>query len=535
MFKNKKLLVRIIALACAVVTIAAAFAVGNVLNVSAAEFHEEGPELTLASIQGDAESNKFQDAYDHTSTLTQGDGKYTIDTNSFVAWFPQDDVAFAYKYYGVSAAGDDYIEATVTADYFTNPDGSAFDLTKEAHNPSTGLMFRSSLENDAAFIFLHVRNGGDIYLCYRDPSFEYLYSCTHQVGKSVTSKDYPLQFKMKLKAGLVQIEYKGVNDAAWSKFTPVKIPAFRNGIYAGLCAHSGAQAQTLRATFTDLKMEGIASLGEPEGGGGEVKPTEEPVLPDEELPNPENVMLRETFTDGSFNNGNEAVNNPIWTRFPEAFLKIQNLQGNRVLYAEYGDDWDVAGETSWTDYSASLEMQFHDSNVEEDFSAIGLIVRHVTNIFYGYENYIVTVQNGHKICVYENFLQTRVDLNAANIMAEFDLREIYGDAEFTLIGDGLTHILKVDCLDNTLTIYFDGEKIGTYTDNHDRTNSGNGSDIYAVNSMGQVGIIFKNVFGWADNLVVRDIEDPLGGDYDNKICGNWDKPIPDYIAERGEK
>ncbi len=531
---NKNLTVRIIALVCAIAAVGTAFAVSGAFRASAAEFKDEGPELQLASIQGDPEGYRSVAAYDHVSSLSQGNGEYTIDTNSFVAWFPTDDVAFAYKYYGVAAGGDDYIEATVTANYFTNPDGSAFDLSKGAHHPSTGLMFRSGLGNDAAFIFVHVRDGGQIVVVYRDPTFEYLYQCTNQDGKNYSSSDYPLQFKMKLKAGLVQIEYKSINAATWTKFTPVKIPSFRNGIYAGLCAHSGAEAQTLRATFTDLKMEGIASLGEE---GGDSKPTEpeEPVIPDEPLPNSENVLLRETFTDGSFNNKPISKTNPEWTRFPDSFFKIENVDGNRMLYAEYGDDWDVAGDEAWADYSASLDMMFTDENVEEDFSAFGLIVRHITNIFYGYENYIVTVQNGYKICVYENFMQTRNVLNTANMMKEFNLREIYGDDDFSVIGDGKMHNLRVDCLDNTLTIYFDGQEIGTYTDDHDRTLSGNASDVYAVNSLGQVGIIFKNVFGYVDNLVVRDIEDPIGGDYDNKICGNWNDPIPDFVQQYGEK
>ncbi len=540
MKQNKFPLKRVIALVCAVAAVATAVTVGLVLNVSAAEFSDTNPELQLASIQGDPEGYKSIALYDHESSFEQKntgteDGEYAIETNSFVAWFPTDDVAFAYKYYGVSAAGDDYVEATVTADYFTNPDGSAFDLGKGAHHPSTGLMFRSGLDNDDAFIYVHVRDGGQVVLVYRDPSFEYLYQCTNQNGRDFGSSDYPLQFKMNLKGGLVQIQYKGANDATWTKFTPVKIPSFRNGIYVGLCAHSGAEAQTMRATFQDLQVTGIASLGEEGGDSNTPTVPEEPVIPDEALPNPENVLLRETFTDGQFNNKPFNKTNPEWTRFPEGFLKIKNIEGNRVLYAEYGDEWDVTGETDWADYSASLDMTFDSQNVEEDFSAIGLIVRHITNIFYGYENYMVVVQNGYKICVYENFMQTKVDLNTTNIMAEFSLREHYGDADFTLIGDGKMHNLTVDCFDNTLTIYFDGEEIGTFVDNHDRTNGGNASDVYAVNSLGQVGIIFKNSFGYVDNLVVRKLEDPLGGSYDNKLCGNWNDPIPDYIADYGEK
>ncbi len=526
---------RIIAVVCSMVLIVTMFAITGVLNTSAAEFSETNPTLELAAIQGDPEGYKSVALYDHESDLSQDGTTYTIDTNSYVAWFPTDDVAFAYKYYGVASSGDDYLEATVKADYFTNTDGTTFDLSQGAHHPSTGLMFRSGLGNDAGFIFVHVRDAGQVVVVYRDPSFEYLYQCTNQNGKDYTAADYPLQFKMKLKAGVVQIEYKGANASTWTKFNPVAIPSFRKGIYAGVAAHSGSEAQTLRATFTELNITGIASLDESGGStGGNSSVVEEPVTPDEELPNSGNILLRETFTDGTLTAASSSKTNPIWSRFSEGTAEIKNINGNRVLKAEFGDDWDVVGKATWTDYSASMDMSFTEENAESDYSAIGLIVRHVGNVFFGYQNYMVVVQNGYKICIYENFLQTKVVLNTANIMKTFNLREIFEDDEYSVLGDGKVHNLKVDCLDNTLTIYFDDQKVGTFTDDCERTKSGNGCDVFAVNAVGQVGVIFKNVFGYVDNIVVRDIVDNLGGDYDNKICGNWDQEIPDYIAAYGE-
>ena len=38
-----------------------------------------------------------------------------------------------------------------------------------------------------------------------------------------------------------------------------------------------------------------------------------------------------------------------------------------------------------------------------------------------------------------------------------------------------------------------------------------------------------------DNIEVIKEDDLLGGDYDNKICGNWNMPIPDIINYFDEK
>ncbi len=533
---TKRTLVTVISSVLLLAVLISVLAMGA-LDASAAEFNDVNPELTLVSIQGDPEQYKEVPVYEHEDSFTQGDGNYTLQTNSFVAWFPQDDVAFAYKYYGVKSGGDDTIDASVKANYFTNPDGSAFDLSLGAHHPSTGLMFRSGLTNDASFIYVHVRDGGQVVVVYRDPEYATnLYQCTNQNGKDFSEGDYPLEFRMVLKGTIVQVMYRKEGAETWTKFSAVRMSGFRNGVYAGVCAHSGAENQVLQATYSDLVISGVASLnasGEDEGS--DATESTEVVNPDEALPAGATVLLRETFTDGKLNNTPEKTENPVWVNFPEAGdTSIKNFDGNRVLYSEYARRWGVAGKETMTDYTASLDMVFTDENAEADYAAIGLIVRHISNLFYGYQNYIVVVQNGYRICVYENFVQKTVQLVPANIMFEVDLREYYSDETFSVIGDGLTHNLTVDCLDNKLTIYFDGDELGTYTD-VGTTNSGTGSDMLVVNGMGSVGIMFYDVYGYADNLVVRDLEDPMGGDYDNSIGGNWDEPIPDYIYNYGER
>ena len=38
-----------------------------------------------------------------------------------------------------------------------------------------------------------------------------------------------------------------------------------------------------------------------------------------------------------------------------------------------------------------------------------------------------------------------------------------------------------------------------------------------------------------DNIIVTKLDDPIGGDYDNFIGGNWDENIPDYAQNFADK
>ncbi len=504
-------------------------------------FDDTNPELEFISIQGNAETYKDVSAYDHESTFEQGDGKYTITTNSFVEWFPQDDVAFAYKYYGVRPSGNDTIEASVTVDYFTNPNGDAFDLSQGAHHPSTGLEFRAGLDNTSAFIYVHVRDAGQIVVVYRDSNYStHLYGCTNQNGKTYTASDYPLQFKMVYKKGTVQVQYKSAAAEKWNKFTPVSMSDFSTGVYAGVCAHSGAPNQRMKATYTDLKMSGYASLsgsGGSTGGGDESVAPAEPAdedIPLKELENYENILLRETFTDNSLSNTPEKLENPVWSILStRADVSVATMDGDRRLFAEYANTYDLVGEKDWTDYSVEMDVEFTEDCAEDASNIVGIIGRHVPNIFYGHQDYMVTIQGGHKICLYKNFNKKTVAISAGSIMETVDLRDIYEDESFTVLGDGIAHHLKAEFFDNTVTVYFDGIEVLAWEDTGTIKDSV-GSAMLTNPNVGQVGVILNGVYAYVDDIIVRSMTDDLGGDYDNKIGGNWNEAIPDYIKENGE-
>lgn len=504
------------------------------LITRAEAFEEVNPKLQMAKINGNTEEMKGASPYVQTTEYTdyndENSGeKYTILTDAYINWFPQDDGAFAYKYYGVKSGGGDFIEVEASVNMFTDKNDGTYDGSA-AHHPSTGIMFRSDLTNTASFIMLEVRDGGDVYVVYRDPTYaSSLYGCSHQYSSiGVTSEDFPMTFKLFLKGTTVQVSYKGKNDASFKKFTPVSMTGFTKGVYAGVAATSGQQNNPIKATFNSLKISGVASLGDGNTSSGSSSTVSEIVDPDIKLSDSENVLLRETFTDGSLNNEPEGTENPIWKRFPDrGDVSIINIEQNRMLYLEYAAAYDVAGSEKWTDYSVSLDMMFTEDCAEGARNQAGLIVRHTSNDWYGYMDYIVTIEKGHYLTVYKLLFGTEMktgQIDGNNMVYKLDLREALNDSTFSVLGDGKFHNLKVDCFDNVLTLYFDDEQVGEYTDD--------GSQVYNklkhIHGRGQVGIYSDAVYAYVDNLIVRKLQDDLGGDYDNMIGGNWDQPAPDY-------
>ncbi len=523
---DKSRLMRVATIVLAVVlTLSVVAAASTTLLSSSSEnaFNDVNPELLFAPIQGNAETNKSEAYYQHTSSLEQGDGSYAITTNSYVEWFDQDDIAFAYKHYGVKTNKRDYIELTCEVNYFTAPDGSEFDRA-DTHNPSTGVEFRSGLENNSSFYYLHLRNEGVITLVYRDSNYATsLFSCSAQENiYRLQPEDYPVKMKITMSGTTFQAFFQVNGSDEWQGTTPVKLVDFTSGVYAGVAAHSGSEAKPLEATFQNLTITGEQSMNISGGGEGGT-PTE----PEEVDPDPvytdANLLLQETFTDGSLNNGTDQVTNPIWDSFTtKNGISIKNIQGNRMLYCEYANGMDFIGSEKWTDYSASMDFMYDVEQVDEaDANVIGLVVRSVPNIYYGYQNYVICISGGTELCIYKSFMQYVTLLDSSKLMKSVALPE-------SILKDDKIHNIKVACLDNQLTVYLDGVEMLTYVDDGN-VDWGYGGGMDEVNSKGSVGLMFDGTFAYVDNIVVTKMEDPVGGDYDNAIGGNWDVPVPWYI------
>ena len=90
------------------------------------------------------------------------------------------------------------------------------------------------------------------------------------------------------------------------------------------------------------------------------------------------------------------------------------------------------------------------------------------------------------------------------------------------VTEGGFHNITVDSFDNRITVRIDGITVIEYTD-----------DNLVTNSFGNIGFETLNTSMYIDNIKVTKLDDPLGGDYDNYVCGLWDQPEPEYIEEQG--
>ena len=102
----------------------------------------------------------------------------------------------------------------------------------------------------------------------------------------------------------------------------------------------------------------------------------------------------------------------------------------------------------------------------------------------------------------------------------------YLDAEdpeaYDLILSGKKNNLRMDLLDNTIKIYWNDEEVISYVDDLSENTNANRIEIPAY---GNIGVYGSNVTVNVDNIMVRKLEDPLGGDFDNFIGGRWNEPI----------
>lgn len=488
----------------------------SALTAAAGEIADTNPELELITIQSNAENIvDGQPLYTAESNFTQGDGKYHLETNAYVPWMSEDEVAFAYKKYNVKDTGDDFLEATVTVDHTpSSPPGQS-----PHAKASVGLMLRSSLEKDAAFVFLHVRTN-TVLAVYRTNEGG---SATVQYSK--VSITYPLEIQMNKKGNSVRLYYRSAGSSSWNSF-PYAVGMRAGGpLYVGVAANSSSQENWVVGDFKNLSVKGIGTW---ESGGGEEpeKPPEEPV--DDDPPLLPDVLLRETFSDGDFFNTPANIGNPVWSKGPMNH-EIININQNRWWFKNFNDSQDYIGNQKWTDYSVSLDIMFSEDCDPDPVAASNTVRLHarLTDVpFYGICDYYAMVYEGYKIAIAKRSFKDLKAETTGNILGTVDLKAFLGNDKYTVLGDGLTHRLRFDVFDNRLTVYWDGLEVLSVTDTEANGTTPIGESVYGA---GCVGIATIQTSAYVDNLTVRKLEDAFGGDYDNKIGGNWNSPIPDYV------
>lgn len=492
----------------------------------------ENPELTMENIGGD---NAVWKPSGHI--LEQRDGYYKIDTDSWAFWLSNDSLDFACikTPFNTGRGSILTVETSVTS-WSGTGSGSA------------GIHIRNGLADDDVGIYLCQRPG-NIYFMYRKTKGVSVNQGIHlQVNDT-----YPTAFRIELnKTKNNATGYYKVGNGKWITIGNIPYQS-TNQVYVGLAAHASTQDR-----FDVMECQGLTvQLDAPEGyeieddtssgDTGSTEPEEPEFTLPEDLPAPGDALLRETFTDGNLFPAadQQSVTNPVWTvREGTPNVMVDEAQTNRYLLLNASDNplMMTAGDMHWTDYSVQVDITFPSADITQyESNYFNLLFRHKTVVIGGSSDYAVSLvnkfQNNGLIGQYVqlNYGKSRNTFSPSGSNTYTTLKEVML-VEAGMVAADVTHTLRVDALDNTITVYFDGEVVLTWDDTDRAAVATDATAVlYEKNRphlLGCVGLYATNISAQVDNLLVRKLQDPIGGDYDNQIGGGFDQPVPDYIKER---
>ncbi|MBQ9965642.1 MAG: hypothetical protein IJP22_02820 [Clostridia bacterium] len=512
------------------------------LNVSAAERvvieNDKDPSLEFVGIHGyTSQAVNWEPV---GSFKEPSAGKYEMKTNSYCQWWEADSLHFAYKQYNFNYSGSPMLTATTKLDYFNGRHSSA----------SAGLMIRGSIDPSAPTVFLHCRTDR-IMVVYRPGEKQDTLK-----AKEITAViDYPVSMKIEYANNKVVCYYKQNSGKTWVKFATVPFINLNPTVCVGLSAHSTEQDFQATAKWTSFETtidadEGYTSQDPSQGGGnqgGTEKPEEEQIKLPEDLPVADNVLLMETFTDGSLVNRPESKTNWTWDYYTldEPGIVVNEDHTNRYLY-----DWNAdgkyyyVGDQHWTDYEASVDLTFTSEYSEDSANMFCFFVRHTDITQYGYFDYSVYFTNnkktGQSINLGARSYHNNPTGNPTNLVSvPFKYLPAVGEADVEIS-------LRVVAFDNKIKVYINDETepiIDAFAHDNRMTSKVRGVEGETVTAVGEediictegnVGFMVKNAAVKIDNVKVTKLEDYLGGDYDNRIGGNWETSIETedhYLSE----
>lgn len=512
--KRKRLCIAVPAAVLTVALVAGSLIVPS-MTAKAESYNETNPEFLEAKLNGDAEVILGVKGYVQETEFKQdtNEGKYEITTNAYVAWTTEDDIALLYRQYNVGTTMEDHLIVEVTVDSQEGTTAAGIHA-----NASSGLMIRGSVTDPSApSIYLHTRSS-DVAVVYRTAKGENTLYTTQSVAPV-----YPVTLRIEKTGKKYACSYKNGDSEVFVPLTTIG-SAMSGPVYAGVASHSCNMSAPIHSVYSNYSAIGSGTLaGGTEEPGGNKEPEK---LEWEDAPfDKDTTLLYETFSDGSMTEGEETINNPVWSNELGSIV-MNEEKTNRSLYLSYDNGYTFAGsQTKWTDYSVSMDYELCPGIDTAGNERLVLWTRHKridTTGYYGVGFAIETAEttdsSGHKVT--EQYLNVyhrqRSTLKAIGT-------KVAGTKIADMIGTG-GHQLRVDCLDNTFTAYIDGEEILRYTD-----------DSTSPNLRGCIGIEGQDVEAYIDNIIVTKLEDPNGGDYDNYIGSNYGDDIPEYVKEYLEK
>lgn len=489
-------------------------------NVTIVE--EKNPELQLEKIN-DPNAECHAGYPDLQASFQQNNNQYKLTGNGWNQWDDSDHLPFAYKKvifnYGKKVATL-VVEAQLNSWDGTAPTGGA------------GVMIRSSLDPSAATVFMHIRPSS-ICVTYRPQDGT---DCGYNELK--VPPLFPIKLRIELNGTKAICSYKLPADERYTQLSSATYYSTKPSLYVGIASQSVIGDALPTADFTDFSYKVLAPEGTPPStdettsNGGSDDDSDTPVIPDEpEVVLPEDppvgpdVLLSETFTDDSMTAGEASVTNPIWTTNSIAPPDIitNDAQTNRYLYEWMTNAYYYAGDESWTDYQTELDLTFTRDYNSSEKNAFDIYTRVTSIPAYGYHAYVLRfskASSGGKV------------VNKITLGSMDGKRTLSPDTSITEIASieydysqkvAIPLHITIRTIDNKIKVFIregDGEEkmIFDVADNS-----------YNIKITGAIGFSAADAGYEIDNIKVTRLNDPLGGDYDNRIAGLWDEETPEYI------
>lgn len=470
--------------------------------------------------------------YKGTTTLDYDSttGEYSMKSNTYVMWDSEDNIGFAYRWYHLEHGdqGKMTIETTITRhDVETAGD--------EMHdNASVGIHIRGTDDKAGKHVYLHARSS-KVGIVYRDKDG----AGSGWVGDQncVSIKEYPIHMKVEVQGNAIRCMVKFGEEKEWTRFATRYINLGEN-VMAGIASHSCNQKVYMLDKFKDysVTIEGPAgSKYTPVGSSGDDDEDveENPCPPDPDIT--DSTLFRETFTDGSLTNETDYpgastseemekldIANPIWTNtysvdgdIDKAVIETDSSGENRYWHRNGNSDAYFFTNKQWFDYSYSVDLKFGEETNLDLINRVDLYTRFQANRANGFFGYRLRMTYGKNV-------ELRKIYTTDDPETENERTKVLTKVNYNYIKEGW-NTWRIEAFDNTITVYCNNEKVLTAVDNDTSEAS------WSVIGRGGIGIGSSEADLLVDNMIVEQMTDLLGGDYDNKIGGNWDSPTPDFI------
>lgn len=297
---------------------------------------------------------------------------------------------------------------------------------------------------------------------------------------------YPLRLKIALRGRYLTGYYRTPEDDGWRIFHRERLFQFPfdEKILCGVFAFSGAEGVPIQADFSHYHAEVYTEEYTPLPAIAEAAP---------QIPK---LLFHEDFSRGALVTASHE--RFFWTGVDGSANLIElheNGRAKRVRFKNAMPGLHFIGSPWWADYSARMELRFDEAHAGRVF----FMVRHRNSDCCGTFGYALCLEDGNRLSLYRSCPCTYLpNMYEADCSVPLDY----------FASPGAWHTLRVDALDQFITVYWDGQPVMAYEDTHP-----------LISGIGNIGLITDSEARVCiGEITVTELEDPIGG--------GWDQPAP---------